>query len=328
MPRGKKNDLPRPFLKWAGGKTQLLPQFAALYPDARLVKRYLEPFVGSGAVFFHVKRILQPGVVVLADGNEEIINVYLAVQNHVEDVIGHLRVHQRFHSKDYYYRIRRGNPRRFSDPGRAARFIYLNKTCFNGLYRLNSRGQFNVPMGDYKKPAILDEENLRAVSASLRGVRLRTAHFAETLDYARSGDFIYFDPPYDPLSATSRFTSYTQSPFGDSEQEELARVFHELSDRGCFVMLSNNATTLTSRIYARFAMRTHRVSAKRSINSKGDRRGPIQEIVVLNYEPARAGKTLPSESDARVPPNAPADTTPFGKRGPISRRTPVVSQGN
>jgi DNA adenine methylase len=279
------------------------------------VTRYLEPFVGSGAVFLHVKRVLQPDTVFLADSNEELINVYSAVQQQVDDVIGRLRVHQRFHSKDYYYQIRRRNPRRLSNPGRAARFIYLNKTCFNGLYRVNSRGQFNVPIGDYKKPTILDEANLRAVSASLRGVRLQTAHFREALNYARHGDFIYFDPPYDPLSATSNFTGYTQSPFGDAEQEELSRVFHALSDRGCFVMLSNNATSLIFKIYARFATQTHRVSAKRSINSKGDRRGPIQEIVVLNYDPPPVGKTAPFESA-------------LAKRRKTTSRAPALSQGN
>src|SRR4030095_15263174 len=275
MPRPKRNDLPRPFLKWAGGKTQLLPQFEALYPEAKLVKRYLEPFVGSGAVFFHVQRLLQPASAFLADGNRELMNVHLAIQVQVEKVIDHLRMHRRSHSRDHYYKTRDDFPRRTSDSARAARFIYLNKTCFNGLYRVNSQGRFNVPMGDYKNPTILDEKNLRAVAAALKEVELRTAHFSETLASARKGDFIYFDPPYHPLSATSNFTAYTSSLFGDSEQEELARVFRELDERGCHVMLSNSATSLVSRIYARYAEFTHRVEARRSINSRGDRRGSI-----------------------------------------------------
>jgi DNA adenine methylase len=299
MPRRKRNDLPRPFLKWAGGKTQLLPQFEALYPEAKLVKRYLEPFVGSGAVFFHVQRLLRPATVFLADGNRELMNVYLAIQDQVEKVIDHLRVHRRSHSRDHYYKIRDELPRRTSDAARAARFIYLNKTCFNGLYRVNSQGRFNVPMGDYRNPPILDEENLRAVAAALKDVELRTAHFSETLGYARKGDFIYFDPPYNPLSATSNFTAYTSSLFGDSEQEELARVFRELDERGCHVMLSNSVTALVSRIYARYSKFTQLVEARRSINSRADRRGSIPEIVVLNYDPARMGRAAPASSTRR-----------------------------
>jgi DNA adenine methylase len=170
-------------------------------------------------------------------------------------------------------------------PSRAARLIYLNKTCFNGLYRVNRGGGFNVPMGRYKNPPILDEENLRAVSASLAGIRIRAAHFRETLEYARAGDFVYFDPPYHPISKTAFFTSYTQGAFGSADQEELAGVYAKLAKRGCLVMLSNSDCPFIRDLYRGFDVRT--VMARRSINSNAGRRGKIGEVVVLSYKPPR-----------------------------------------
>ncbi len=283
MPPHRKSDLPRPFVKWAGGKTQLLPQFEALYPEAARVRRYLEPFLGSAAVFFQVRRLLRPRKAVLADGNEELINVYQAIQGNVSRVIRALSEHRRLHSKEHYYRTRSRRPRDLSSVERAARFIYLNKTCFNGLYRVNAGGGFNVPMGRYQDPPILDADNLRSVALSLQGVELRTAHFRETLDYARKGDFVYFDPPYHPVSETSYFTSYTRDSFGPRDQEELAEVFAALDRRGCRVMLSNSDCPFIRGLYPGFAI--HTVRARRSINSKADRRGRVSEVVVLNYEP-------------------------------------------
>jgi len=282
MPPLRRSDVPRPFLKWAGGKTQLLPQFESLYPPAGQVRRYIEPFAGSAAVFFQVRRLLRPAETVLADGNAELINVYKAVQRNVSKVIRILSEHRKLHSKEHYYLTRSRRPRDLTSAGRAARFIYLNKTCFNGLYRVNSGGGFNVPMGRYKDPPILDADNLRNVARSLKGVDLRVAHFHETLDYARAGDFIYFDPPYHPVSETSRFTSYTRDSFGESDQEELAEVFAALSRRGCLVMLSNSDCPFVRSLYREFAI--HTVQARRSINSRADRRGRIPEVVVLDYE--------------------------------------------
>jgi DNA adenine methylase len=284
-PRG--GNLPRPFLKWAGGKTQLLSQFEALYPAGR-VRRYIEPFLGSAAVFFQVRRLFRPEESILADRNEDLIAVYQALQQDVEKVIRHLRGHRRLHSKAHYYRTRSEQPDRLSLSRRAARFIYLNKTCFNGLYRVNGKGEFNVPMGRYSDPAILDAENLRAVGRSLQDVELRTAHFRETLHYAKAGDFIYFDPPYQPISETSYFTSYTKDSFGAQDQEELAGVFAALHHRGCSVMLSNSDSKLVRALYKEFHIRIHTVSARRNINSKGASRGPISEVVVLNYDPLGA----------------------------------------
>ena len=282
MPPLRRSDLARPFLKWAGGKTQLLPRFEALYPPAGRARRYIEPFVGSAAVFFQVRRLLRPEEVLLADGNEELINAYREIQGSVHRVIRLLSEHRRLHSKEHYYRTRSLQARDLSPARRAARFIYLNRTCFNGLYRVNRLGGFNVPMGSYRNPPILDAENLRNVARSLAGVELKVAPFHETLDYARAGDFIYFDPPYHPVSETSRFTSYTRDSFGASDQEELAKVFAALGRRGCLVMLSNSDCAFIRGLYRDFAI--HAVPARRSINSRGDRRGPVSEVVVLNYE--------------------------------------------
>jgi DNA adenine methylase len=277
---------PRPFLKWAGGKGQLLSRFAPLYPDAGRagLRRYAEPFLGSGAVLFHVQRLLRPASVLLADTNEDLIEVYRGVRDAPEAVIALLAAHRAAHARGHYYEVRALDPSRLDLAERAARFIYLNKTCYNGLYRQNSRGRFNVPMGRYVKPPILDADNLRAVSAALAGAELRVAHFRQTLDYARRGDFLYLDPPYDPLTATASFTSYTRRPFGAPDQEELADVYATLSRLGCRLMLSNSDTPLIRSLYRGFDIRG--VLARRSINSRADRRGPVREVVVLNYRPA------------------------------------------
>ncbi len=309
MPPRRPNEIPRPFLKWAGGKSQLLAQFEALYPRRSQVRRYLEPFAGSAAVFFHLRNLYQTGEVILADSNAELINTYRAIQQEVEEVVRLLAKHRKAHSQEHYYRIRARRPSELSSAELAARTIYLNKTCFNGLYRVNSRGGFNVPIGRYEDPPILDARNLRAASSALRGVELRQGHFRETLQYARKGDFIYFDPPYQPLSTTAFFTAYTRNSFTPADQEELAEVFRLLSDRGCRVMLSNSDTQLIRRLYRGFDLRT--VDARRSINSKADRRGAIKEIVVLNYEPSETPDISLSSQ--------PADPRPLqGKR---SRRS-------
>ncbi|MBI3448733.1 MAG: DNA adenine methylase [Acidobacteria bacterium] len=280
--------LPRPFLKWAGGKTQLLDRFEPLYPRGP-ISRYVEPFVGSGAVFFHVARTLRPGSIVLADGNEELINAYEVIQRDVERLIRALAKHKRDHGEDHYYEVREQSPSALGTVARAARLIYLNKTCFNGLYRVNSRGEFNVPMGRYTDPPILDEPNLRAVARALSGVTLKVAHFRETVTYAKKGDFIYFDPPYDPVSATAYFTAYAvngqRSHFSIADQEELASVGATLAARGCRVMLSNSDTPRIRKIYGSGSRwRTVPITARRNINSRADRRGSVRELVILGYD--------------------------------------------
>lgn len=254
----------------------------------------MEPFLGSGAVFFHVREKLRPRRAILSDGNEELINVWQCVQKDVEALIRKLSRHGKLHSQQHYYDVRGQDPGQLSRVERAARILYLNRTCFNGLYRVNRSGRFNVPMGSYPRPRILDSANLRAVSAALKKVRLKTAHFRETLHVARKGDFIYFDPPYHPVSATSQFTSYSardgKATFDEDDQVELADVFARLARRGCRLMLSNSDCDLVRRLFRRFWI--YGVSARRSINSRGDRRGKVREVVILSYQ-AEAGEGTP-----------------------------------
>ncbi|HEY0710906.1 MAG TPA: DNA adenine methylase [Polyangia bacterium] len=274
----------RPFLKWAGGKQQLLPAFASLYPAADKSAGYHEPFLGSGAVFFDVRSRFARRRCTLSDGNAELIATFTAVRDDVEGVIGALLKHRAQHGPEHFYAVRAIEPDQVAHMSvveRGARFIYLNKTCFNGLHRVNSRGHFNVPMGRYTNPAIVDPEVLRAASAALRGVRLSAGPFSSVLTRARRGDVVYFDPPYVPLTSTAYFTSYTAGAFGEAEQRALAAVYRKLHDRGCRVMLSNSDTPLVHELYADFDR--HRVMARRNINSKGDRRGHVAELVVCNY---------------------------------------------
>lgn len=273
-----------PFLKWAGGKGQLLAQFAPLYPAGHPIRRYHEPFVGAGAVFFDVRDRLRPEEVFLSDTNDELVNVWKCLQKNADDVIELLELHKQKHSREHFYEVRARVPGKFEFVERAARLIYLNRTCFNGLYRVNSKGIFNVPLGRYKNPRIVDAENLRAVSAALRGAQIDRAPFRDVLERAKSGDFVYFDPPYDPLTKTSSFTSYTEGSFGRADQEALAHVYRQLAKRGCLVMLSNSDTPLIRELYADFDVR--KVNARRAINSRADKRGLVTEVVVLSYDPA------------------------------------------
>lgn len=260
-----------PVLKWAGGKGRLLAQYGPYFPTS--YRRYYEPFVGSAAVFFH----LRPSEARLSDTNAELINVYQVVQSRVEELLHHLARHSEHHSKEYFYEVRADVP---EDPiRRAARTLYLNRTCYNGLYRVNSRGQFNVPFGRYKRPRILAPERLRAAAEALQGVRLEVAPFESVLGEAKRGDLVYFDPPYQPLSATSSFTAYTRDSFGVPQQQKLAEVFAKLAKKKVQVMLSNSDTPLVRELYADF--RLVEVRAPRFINSKADRREAIGELLVL-----------------------------------------------
>ena len=273
-----------PFLKWAGGKTQLLPVFETYYPAASDVRRFIEPFLGGGAVFFHVRRTLRPRRALLFDRNADLINTYVALQQNVEGVISRLQRHRAAHGEEHYYKVRAQDPSALDPIARAARFIYLNKTCYNGLYRVNRRNQFNVPLGRYVRPTIFDADHLRQVAACLADVRLETQEFGNVVKVGRAGDFVYFDPPYDPISSSASFTAYTANNFGRDDQARLAETFKTLDAKGCRVMLSNSDTPYVRRLYQGY--RIHKVAARRAINTRADRRGPVWEVVVLNYDPS------------------------------------------
>jgi DNA adenine methylase len=265
-----------PFLKWVGGKRQLIP---ALSPHLRVAgKRYVEPFVGGGAVFFHLRsQGLLERDCVLADANAELINVYRCVQGRVEALIRRLRVHQKKHAAEYYYGMRAQS---FTpDVEGAARTIYLNRTGFNGLYRVNSKGVFNVPMGRYTNPAICDERKLRLASAALDGVHIACQDFATTLGDCAAGTFLYLDPPYVPVSTTSSFTAYQKGGFGLPEQARLAQSCIEAFDRGAEFVLSNSSSSVVADLFARFPIL--QVVATRRINCSAEKRGAISEMVVL-----------------------------------------------
>jgi len=234
-----------------------------------------EPFVGGGAVFFD----LQPYNAEISDMNFELITAYQVIQKNVEELIESLQKHK--YEKEYFLKIRAQDPLKLSAIERASRFIFLNRTCFNGMYRVNQKGGFNVPFGKYKNPIICDAENLRNVSAVLKNTKIFHRGYEEVLKYAKKGDFLYFDPPYVPLNPTSNFTSYTKEGFGLQQQEELRDVFTELSNRGCFVMLSNSDTPIIRELYSDFKI--HEVRATRAINSNSAKRGKVGEVVVVNY---------------------------------------------
>jgi len=280
---GKYNisDLPI-FLKWAGGKSQLLDQFKNIFP--RNFESYYEPFIGSGAVFFYVKSRLAPKKVSLSDLNEELINCYTVVRDNVSELVESLANHKSHHSKEYYYSVRSANTHKLTNVERASRLIYLNKTCFNGLYRVNSSGQFNVPFGDYKNPKIFDNETLLRASDLLQDVELLVMHFSKVVGFADKKDLVYFDPPYVPISRTSNFTSYSKEEFSAKEQERLADTFKVLDSCGCYVMLSNSDHPFVRELYRDYEKNTVVVRAKRMINSVGSRRGAINELVIRNYD--------------------------------------------
>ena len=276
-----KNKLLRPFLKWAGGKRQLLPELRQYYP--KRIACYYEPFLGAGAVLFD----LQPKRAIVNDINSELINTYRVIAHDVEALIAHLSRHR--NEKEYYYELRdldrSEKYQELTDIERASRIIFLNKTCFNGLFRVNSQGQFNVPFGDYKNPKIVDEVVLRATSQYLNAndIHLANVDFAEALQDATKGDFVYLDPPYDPASDTASFTGYNLDGFGRDEQIRLKAVFDDLSGRGCRVLLSNSATGFIKDLYCEYKMEI--IGATRAINSDATRRGKVDEVMVMNYDP-------------------------------------------
>lgn len=267
----------RPFLKWAGGKGRLLEQYQPYFPSQ--IATYFEPFIGGGAVFFALRHRCQSAVI--ADINPELVNVYQVVQTQVEPLIAQLSVHRQHHDRDHYYAVR-AQTQLQCPVARAARLLYLNKTCYNGLYRENSKGYFNVPMGRYKNPRICDPELLRAAAVALRRSRIQQAAFDFLLQQPVSPqDFIYFDPPYHPISVTSSFTGYNRYGFTPQDQQRLQQVFVALAQRGVNVMLSNSDCPFIRELYQDFPM--HTIYSARAINSKAKRRGRITELLITSY---------------------------------------------
>lgn len=269
----------KPVIKWAGGKTKILNQLSKYFPCEYC--NYHEPFMGGGAVFFYLFEEIKNknAKAYLSDSIEEIINLYKVIRDDVEMLINTSKKH--IYDQKYYYSIRSQDPAQLSDVERASRTLYLNKTCFNGLYRVNSKGQFNVSFGDYTDPVIVNEEVLRNASYTFRQAELNTGDFEIVLENARAGDFVYLDPPYVPLSPTSNFTGYTSGPFGFSEHRRLREVFETLQARGCYVMLSNSNTDFVRELYRGCNIKT--INASRAINSIASKRGSIKELVILSY---------------------------------------------
>ncbi|MGH8657152.1 MAG: DNA adenine methylase [Gammaproteobacteria bacterium] len=271
---------PRPFLKWAGGKRQLLPELLSAVAAAKPFRRYHEPFLGGGALFFALARTGQLNKTsYLSDVNTSLIEAYLGVRHELEAVVNLLRAHKENHSEAHYYAVRGQIPHSLAE--RAARIIYLNRACYNGLYRENSKGLFNVPFGRYTNPTIVDEENLPAVSQALHSARIEKRDFAAVRQVAQSGDLVYFDPPYHPVSDTAYFTKYSRDDFDAGAQQELAKVFDLLAQRGVKVMLSNSMTEFTRRLYKDY--RICQVWAPRWVNSRADRRGKVPEALITSF---------------------------------------------
>jgi len=308
--QSEKSKLPvvKPFLKWAGGKGQLLGKFQKFYPPElfdQKIRYYYEPFVGGGAVFFDIVQKFEIEKAFLFDVNEELVLVYKVIQNEVNLLIEQLKKYEKLYfqkneanQKEFYYKIRHEfnhekpniDYQVFSNSWieRAAQIIFLNKTCFNGLFRFNSRGEFNVPAGKYKNPKILDESNLLGASNLLQRAEIFSADFRNIKNNLNNNAFVYFDPPYRPLNKTSSFTAYSKFGFGDKEQNDLSQLFTQLNKNGIKLMLSNSDPKNTDPgdnffddLYKDFNI--SRVPAKRMINSNASKRQAIQEIIVTNY---------------------------------------------
>jgi len=266
----------KPFVKWAGGKGQLLDELTKNLSEFR---NYHEPFVGGGALFFRLDAIGKITNAYLNDSNKDLMNAYKVIKENVDSLIKELTSEKYQNKKEIYYRIRAEEPE--DEVKRAARFIYLNKTAYNGLYRVNSKGKFNVPFGKYANPTICDAHNLRLVSHALQKAELFCEDFSMVLKYAQKEDLVYLDPPYFPLTKTANFTGYTPECFTRKDQDRLHEVFKQLDSKGCFVMLSNSYQPYIEGLYQEF--KPEIVYAARAISCKAEGRGKIKELLVRNW---------------------------------------------
>lgn len=294
------NNKPKPFLKWAGGKSQLLDEIRKFYPFNDGFNKYAEPFLGGGAIFFDVISTYDLEAAYISDINSELINTYVVIRDNVFDLLNQLeKIQTKYYElenegkKEFYLSIRNKfndikiNKKKNKEIELASYLIFLNRTCFNGLYRVNSRGEFNVPMGSYKKPLICDEDNLIAVSRSLANVIIKNADYRESINFVDNKTFVYFDPPYRPLNTTSSFNSYSEFEFNDNEQIQLAEYIESVKSKGCRVLLSNSdpknideSDHFFDDLYSK--NKISRVKANRMINSKAKNRGPVNELLISN----------------------------------------------
>ena len=274
---------PKPFLKWAGGKTQLLAEILKRIP--KIEGRYYEPFIGGGALFFYLQFHLKLEKSYISDLNTELITTYQVIRDRVQHLIEHLKTH--YYDEDYFYDLRSLDRTkeydRLSNIEKASRLIYLNKTCYNGLYRVNSKGQFNVPFGRHKKPNIYNEDNLIACSHSLQHTEIKNQSFEAISSLAEPGDFVYFDPPYVPLNTSSSFTQYHRKKFDAEMQERLRDLCIELNRKNVKFLASNSSAPFVIELYAPY-FNIEFVRAGRAINSKGNRRGKVTEVLIRNYD--------------------------------------------
>ncbi|WP_426846520.1 DNA adenine methylase [Candidatus Planktophila dulcis] len=282
---------PIPFVKWAGGKRKLAPLLIETFPQEfnPLKHRYFEPFIGGGALMFALgqpdSELNVPGVnLYINDMNPELTNTYEVIRDNVTALIKELEILSKRINEKTFYEIRSVVPR--GKVARAARFIYLNKTCFNGLWRVNSKGEFNVPFGKSKNPTLYVEENLRACSKRLKGSTITNLSFEKAVSKARKGDLVYFDPPYIPMSASASFSAYAKEGFGLNEQELLAETIAKLNTKGVYVLLSNSDTPITRKIF-RKSLTLRKVLMSRSISSSGSTRKPVYEVLGMNYSHLR-----------------------------------------
>lgn len=269
----------KPFLQWVGGKRQLIPVLESYIP--KNFNTYYEPFIGGGSLLFH----LSPSNAVINDYNEELINCYLIIKNQLEELINDLKKHK--NEKEYYYFIRnldrKDNYNKLSNVEKASRFIYLNKTCFNAIHRVNSKGQFNVPFANYKNPLILDIETLTNIHHYLNKnkIHMFSGDYKNILSTAKEGDFVYLDPPYDPISDTASFTNYSTFKFNKDEQKKLKEICDELTSRKCFFMQSNSYTNFILDLYQNYRIEV--ITVNRNISAKNSSRGKVNEVLILNY---------------------------------------------
>jgi DNA adenine methylase len=275
---------PKPFVKWAGGKRQLIPILNQNLPES--FGTYYEPFLGGGALLFHILTDKNGQKCSISDLNSDLVLAYTTIRDRIDALITSLKNHEKNYQKNsesYYYSMRENNPR--SAIEKTSRLIFLNRTCFNGLYRVNSKGKFNVPLGKYSNPNIVNEENLRAVSHILQSSRIsiNCRDFEAVLRDAKKGDLVYFDPPYQPVSSTANFTSYTNKDFTYDDLTRLAELCLKLDSRGCKVLLSNSDSKEVADIFSKNPWKITKIEANRSINSNSKKRTGHFELLIKNY---------------------------------------------